>query len=254
MSVAASDLVWYGSANMPEADTGNAGGAIDEEIRVVPASAALFNTLNDTIEVLSTDADDTDIDVTITGRDSEGSIVDEIINTNGTTFVAGAVTFERIDKIELDAAAEGTITIRKASGDTTIVQIEAGVLQIRRPFVNVAADASGGSQRIFYEKIFLQNNHATLALLAATISESSDAETQTEFAIEDAQNDNGTSTNRVSAPAGITGDGFSSTAKTIPGTDLGPGDHIGVWLKLTLPAGDPATKTTYGITAAGTSI
>jgi hypothetical protein len=254
MSVAASDLIWYGSANMPEADSGTAGGAIDETVRVVPDSATLFNTLNDTVEVVSDNAGDTTQDITITGRDSEGSIITDVLSLDGTNVVAGVETFERIDKIELDGVCAGTVTVRKATGDTLIVNIEAGVVTIRRPHVNIAADASGGSTRIFYEKIFLQNNHATLALLGATISESSDAEAQTEFAIEDAQNDTGTSTNRVTAPTGITGDGFSSTAKTIPGADLGPGDHIGVWLKTTLPAGDPATKTTSGIQAAGTSI
>lgn len=254
MSVAASDLVWYGSANMPENDNDAAGGAIDTEVRVVPASASLFNTLNDTIEILSDDADDDAQTVTITGRNAAGQVVTDDINLNGTTPVEGAVTFERIEKIVIDGVHEGTITIRRTTGDTLIVAIEPGVLEIRRPFINVAADVAGGSQRIRYEKVFLQNDHATLALLGATISESSDSENQFEFAIEDAVDDNGTSTNRATAPAGITGDGFSSNAKSIPGDDLEAGSHIGVWLKLTLPAGDPATKAVYGLQAAGTSI
>lgn len=254
MSVAATDLVWYGSANMPESDSGSAGGAIDTAVRVVPDSASLFNTLNDTVEILSSDAGDTTQTVTVTGRNAAGSVVTDPISLSGTTPVSGAVTFERIEKIVVNAAHTGTITVRKATGDTLIVDIESGVLTIRRPFINVAADVAGGSARTYYEKIFCKNKHATLSLLGASLSESSDSEAQFEFAVEDAVNDNGTATDRTTPPAGITGDGFSSTAKSIPGTDLAAGSQIGVWLKLSLPAGDPATKAVYGLQIAGTSI
>jgi hypothetical protein len=253
MSVVAADLVIYGSANMPEADSGAAGGAIDTGVRVVPDSASLFNTLNDTVEILSSNAGDTTQTVTVYGRNAAGVPVNEPLSLNGTTVVNGATTFERIEKIVVDAAHSGTITVRKATGDTTIVLIETGVLTIRRPFINVSADVSGGSARVFYEKVLYKNNNGSNALLTATVDEDADPEAQLEFALEDAVNDNESVANRLTAPTGITGDGFSSTIKAVPGTDLAAGAAIGVWLKLSLPAGDPATKTTYTLELAGST-
>lgn len=245
MSVVSSDLKWYGSANMQESDSGTQGGAIDTSIVVVPADSTLFNTLNTTLEVLSSNAGDTTQTVTVTGRSAAGTIITEVFNLNGTTVQNGATTFERILKIVVSASHTGTITIRKASDDTTIAQLLTGELQIRRCFYNVAADVSGGSARDYYEKIFAKNTNGSNALLGAQIQENADPESQLTFAVEDAVDDNGTSTNRITAPTGITGDGFSSSAKNVPGTDLAAGSVIGVWLKLSLPAGDPATKTTY---------
>ncbi|MGE4190744.1 MAG: hypothetical protein AB7G12_12710 [Thermoanaerobaculia bacterium] len=253
MSVEAADLVVYGSADMRESDTGAQGGAIDETTRVVFDSSSLANTLNDTVDVVSSNAGDTTQTVTVTGRSASGSIVTEELELNGTTTVNGSVEFERILKVVIDASHAGTVTLTKNTGGSTVVAIETGVLEVRRPFYNVSADVSGGSSRDFYEKVFVKNNDTVNALLACTISEQADPESQITFAVEDAQDDNGTSTNRITAPAGITGDGFSGSAKTIPGTDLAPESAIGVWLKLTLPAGDPATKTTYTLRAAGST-
>ncbi|GAF88322.1 unnamed protein product, partial [marine sediment metagenome] len=56
MSVAASDLQVYGAANMPEDDSSTVGGAVDESIKVVFTDLAS----NDTIDMVSDDAGDTD--------------------------------------------------------------------------------------------------------------------------------------------------------------------------------------------------
>ncbi len=255
MSVAASDLVFYGSANMVESDSGTMGGDIDASILVVPDSASLFNTLNDTIDIVSSASGDTSQTVTVTGRNTAGSIITEALALNGTSAVAGATTFERILKIVCDSSHTGTLTLTKNTGGSTIVAMPAAVLTVIRPFYNVSADASGGSARTFYSKIFLKNENSTKSLLGCTITETTDTEGQLTFAIEDAANDTGTTTNRLTAPAGgdMTGDGLSSSAKTIPGTDLAPTEYIGIWLELSLPAGDAATKTTYTLTASGSS-
>jgi hypothetical protein len=205
------------------------------------------------VEVLSASAGDNSQTVTVYGRDSQGRAINEVLSLNGTTVVNGVTTFQSIDKIVVSAAHAGTITVRKATGDTAIVSIETGVLQIRRPFINVSADAAGGSERKRYEKVFIKNTNAVNALLGATISEDADPEAQIAFAVEDAVDDNGTSTDRATAPTGITGDGFSSSAKAIPGIDLAATAAIGVWLELTMPAGDPATKTTYTLKTAGST-
>lgn len=253
MAVAASDIVIYGSANMPEDNSGTAGGAIDTTVLVVPDSASLFNSLNDTIEIVSSNAGDTTQTLTVTGRNAAGSIITENIGANGTTVANGATTFDRILKLELSAACAGTLTVRKATGDTTIVAIPAGVETVRRPFYAATADVSGGSERKFSEKVFVKNTHGTLAALGMAISESADPSSKIDFAIEDAQNDTGTIANRLATPTEITGDGFSSSSKTIPSDDLGPGDAIGVWLRLTLAAGTSPATTTYTLAAAFSS-
>jgi len=253
MSVVDTDLVEYGSANMQETDSGAQGGAIDLTTKIVPTSSTLMNTLNDTVDVVSTDAGDTTQTVTITGRNAAGSIITEALALNGITLVSGGTTFERLLKIVVSGAHAGTINVRQGGEVTVIAALETGILQLRRKHYNVAADVAGGSERNYYEKSFIKNNNGTNALLGAVVTENADPESQITFALEDAVDDNGTSADRVSAPAGITGDGFSSSAKNVPGTDLGPGVAIGLWTKLTLPAGDPATKTTYTPRIAGST-
>jgi len=251
MPVQSSDIVAYGSAVMPEDDTTtNIGGAIDAATRVVFTDMQATGTVG----VYSSDAGDTSQTVTITGRDSSGVIVTESLSLNGTTKVSGSQQFERILKITLSAAAAGTVTVEdNQATPNKIVDIEPGVTTIRRCFYGASADASGGSVRRFYEKIFVKNTHATLALLNAQVSEASDPPGKFAFALESVLNGsdtNGTGNNRLVAPSGYT---FDSNAKAVAGGNLGPGDAQGVWIELTLNPGDAAQKVTYTINTSGTS-
>jgi hypothetical protein len=261
MAVAATDIVVYGAANRAQDNTSTQGGAIDTTVRYVFDSTSLANALNDTVEVLSSAAGDTTQTVTITGRTAAGVISTDPISLNGTTPVSGAVTFERILKIVVSGAHTGTITVRKATGDTTIVAIETGILEVRRLFYDAAADATGGSSREFHEKIFVKNIHATLALLGATFEENADPGANITFALEDAVNDSGSVANRLTAPSAgdLASGGFSSSSKLLStidaGTaDLGAGVAIGVWVKLTLAAGASAAVNTWTLRVSGTSI
>lgn len=253
MSIVAADIVIYGALNIAEADGATHGGAIDNTVRYVFDDATLANTLNDTIEVLSSAAGDTTQTYTITGRNAAGGIITEGPTTlTGTTPINGVVTFERILKVVISASHTGTVTFRKASDNTTIVDVETGVLSVRRPFYDVSADAGGGSARDFYEKVFVTNNNATNAYLNARIIETSDPENQITFALETGQiNPTSISTRLNVAPADVTT--FDSLDKDVPDTNLHATSGIGVWLKLNLPAGDPATKTTYTIQSSGTT-
>jgi hypothetical protein len=262
MSISASDIVIYGSANMQESDSGTQGGAIDTTVRIVFADSTLANTLNDTLEVLSSNAGDTTQTVTVYGRNSAGSIISEAFALNGTTVVNGATTFERILKIVVSASHTGTITVRKATGDTAVASIESGVLTIRRPFYNVSAEASGGSTKTYYEKMFVKNNNSSNALIGATFADGGgDSNNYITFALEDAVSDTGTSTDRITAPsAGTIGtNGFTSSSKTLAaetdaGTaDLGTSTAIGLWLKMALPAGSAAGKDTWTLTVSGST-
>jgi hypothetical protein len=253
MSVASTDLVIYGAGTPPDSDSGTMGGAIATTIRYIFDSSSLANSLADTLEVLSSSAGDTTQTVTVYGRNSTGSIVNEVFTLAGTTVQNGATTFTTILKIVVSASHAGTITVRKATGDTTVAAIETGVLQIRRPFYNVSSDATGGSTRNFYEKVFIKNTHATLSLLSAVISENADPAGLITFDLEDAVNDNNSVASRLdTAPSGMLGS-FDSSSKNCPGTDLAAGSAIGVWLKLTLTAGASAALSTYTLRIAGSS-
>lgn len=253
MAVSDSDLFYYGAANMPTADGATVGGAIDLTKRVVWDSHTLAGTLQDTVEVVSSAAGDTTQTVTIYGRNAAGALISEVINLNGTTVANGATTFERVYRVVVSASHTGTITVRKATGDTTIVALATGLLDVQRLFYNVAADVSGGSERIYYCKFFCKNTHASLSLLAATVSEITDSQAQLELALETSVNGSGTSTNRQTAPASGVGS-FGAGPHSLPGDgNLDAGEAIGIWAKLTLPAGDTATNTTYAFRVSGSS-
>jgi hypothetical protein len=130
--------------------------------------------------------------------------------------------------------------------------LESGVLTLRRPFYNVSSDVVGGSARNFYEKVFLKNTNASLALLSAQISESADPSANLTFALADAQNDEETTADRQTIPTAVTA--FDGNAKNVPNTNLSAGSGIGVWLNLALDAGEAAAKTTYTMGVQGNSI
>jgi len=248
MPVAASDIVAYGAATrVNDNTTADPGGAIDTTCRYVFTDISA----TDTLEVVSSDADDTTQDLTVYGRNAAGELVSETQTLNGTTQVNFATSFERILKAILDGAAEGTVTLRKASDNVTIMAFEPGLLEIRRPFYNASADAAGGSERKFYEKIFFKNNHGTLSLTSAVISENADPSGKLAFAVEAALNGSTTVANRLTAPA-LT---FNSNAKNVANSqNLTAGAAQAVWLELTLAAGDAAADTSVTMRVAGNTV
>lgn len=250
MSVSASDLIVYGSANMPEANGTTSGGAIDTTIKIVFTDISA----TDGVEFVSSNAADT-MNITVTGRSAAGAIVAETVALTGTTpTTATTATFERILKVVLASAAAGTVTVRKASDNVTIATMEAGITSVRRLFYDSAADATGGSSRDFYEKVFVKNTNGSTTLTNAQIAEQADPTGNITFDLEDAVNDNNSVANRLNTPpTGMLGS-FDGSTKTVPGGgNLAAGAAIGVWLKLTLAAGTAAAKSTYTIRATGTT-
>ena len=252
MPVVDTDIVVYGSASMPDDDTPTQiGGAIDLTTRIVFTDIVA----DDVIEILSDNVGDTTQTVTIYGRNAEGELVSDALSLNGTTLVTGAISFERILKIVVSAAHAGTITVRAATTDAEISAIESGVLEIRRPFYNAAADVGGGAARKYYEKVFFKNNHATLSLTTAQILEQADPSGKVAFDLESTLNgtdDNGVGNNRQVAPGGYT---FDSAAKNVANTQ----NHTalagqGVWLELSLTAGDAAQKTSLTLRESGQTV
>lgn len=254
MSIVATDMKFYGSANMPEADGATTGGDIDLTTRVVFDSATLANAPAGIVKAVSSSGADTTQTLTVTGRNAGGSIVTSALALNGTNVITGIVSFERILKMVLSGTCAGSVTV-KDNADATIAIMEPGLLTIRRPFYNVSADIATGSQRIFYEKVFLKNTHATLSLLSANVALSADPSSIVTFGLSNAVNDSASVANRQTAPAGgVLSEAISDSSKNVPGTDLAAASRIGTWIALTLAAGASATKTTFTFTVTGSSI
>lgn len=252
MAIVAADIVVYGSASMPEDGATTCGGAIDLTTRIIPEDADLWNVLGDTVDAVSSNAGDTTQTVTVYGRNAAGVVVNEVLNLNGTTPATGATTFQSILKIVINASHAGTVTVTQHTGDVELAVMPTGELTIRRPYYNVSADVSGGSSRSFYEKVFYKNTNVTNAVLGATMVLTTNTTGNREtFALSAAINDSVSSANNTTAPAALS---FDTADKAVPGTDLGPGDAIGLWRKLTLPAGTAATNTsdTYTLTGSTT--
>ncbi|MGB5107343.1 MAG: hypothetical protein WBP29_11240 [Candidatus Zixiibacteriota bacterium] len=127
------------------------------------------------------------------------------------------------------------------------------IMECRRIHFDEAANALGGADKDSYDKVFIKNTHATLALSNAVVSEVvSGISTKETFALDAAVNGtttNGAGNNRNVAPAGT----FDSADKAVPGGNLEPGDAIGVWCKLTLADGDAAQNSFYELQCAGTT-
>ncbi len=128
------------------------------------------------------------------------------------------------------------------------------VMQVRRIAYDAAADASGGSARTYYDKIFFTNLHGTLALTASQISEVTDALGIFDFALETSlggSDTNGLGNSRLVAPGGYT---FNSTAKNVANSqNHTAGASQGVWTKLSLAAGAAANETTWTLRETGTT-
>src|SRR5438132_3280085 len=99
MSVLPSDIVVYGSANMPEADGTTVGGAVDftrriEFYDVTPAGS---------VDVISSSSSDTSTKIAYFGRDPTGAIQHQTLTLNGQNWVTGSQPLERL----LYAASSG---------------------------------------------------------------------------------------------------------------------------------------------------
>lgn len=144
-----------------------------------------------------------------------------------------------------------------ASGDT--YNIAPGMLfdispnpvrAITRCFATAGADVPGGTQRIYYEKVFMVNNDTTTALTSGAIQIASDipglpGSSALDIALCTALNDTNTAANRQTAPASGAGAFVvQPSAVSVPGSGnltAGAAPNVsgaqGVWLRLTLPAG-----------------
>lgn len=250
MSISSDDIRFYGSANMPEDNVSTSGGAIDLTTKVIFSDIAT----TDNVTVISTSVADTG-NITITGRLASGIISAETLGMTGTVRLVAANNYERILKVELASAPSGIITISRDNSPTysQIATMESGVTTVRRLFYDSSADVSGGSARDYYEKIFVKNVNATLALSNAIVIEQADPSAYTTFDLESSKGGSNSVASRLdTVPSSMLGS-FTSANKTIPGGYLGSGEACGIWIKLSLASGVAASKSTITYRITGTS-
>ena len=114
MSVTPNQIVIYGSANMPEADSVTIGGSIDFTKRVQFADlpwVGLSGTANtDTIDLVSGTLGDTGVHVQISGRDSSGIVqTPAFVTCNGTTVVSSSFSGQRFQRLIAGVITGGSI-------------------------------------------------------------------------------------------------------------------------------------------------
>lgn len=253
MSVVASDIVVYGTQNMPQDDLSTAGGAINSGIRVVFDDIQL----NSIIYSSSSSASDSG-NLSVTGRDAAGILISESIGLSGTSTVSGSQVFERIIACSVDTVAVGDISVSGGipSGvptKTSIGTIYSNESGFQRIFYDATANSLGGSDKTLYEKVFVKNNNSTTALQAATITEVSNGLYNIiTFGLEKSLNYDESVANRLNAPTGVTsyGDGASGVA----GSNLTALDAQGVWVKLFLANGSSSQNSFYRLQVEGTTV
>jgi hypothetical protein len=243
MAIAATDLVLFASANMPDTDSGASGGAIDLLRRVDFTQIAA----DDDIEVISTSASDT-MNCTIEARLATGAIASQTAALTGTSakIFSTLGVVNRVLKVELASGAVGTITVRRSVAGATVRTIPIGERGFMALFRKCASDPS--STVNYYIKAFWKNIHGSLSLLNATAKQSADPDARVTHLLAAAVNDTATAANRITAPAGadtLDPDTFDDTDKIVPGTDLAAAAAIGIWFRLQLPAADAPHNTTY---------
>lgn len=126
MSVCPNQVVIYGSANMPEADSAIIGGAIDLTKRVqfaqLPYQGLTGTTNTDSVDLVSGSSGDTGVRIQITGRDSTGAVVTPAFNTlNGTTILANAYSTQKFQRLLAGVATGGAIAGLSNPGGTAAV-------------------------------------------------------------------------------------------------------------------------------------
>jgi hypothetical protein len=137
MSVLPSDIVVYGSANMPEADATITGGAVDLTRRVAFYDVSPAGHL----DAISSSAGDTATKLVYVGRDSTGIIQSQTLNLNGQVWVAGSQPMERLLYAALSGAtANGPVANPGGTAAVGDVALAARVCVL--PAGSVTSDAT----------------------------------------------------------------------------------------------------------------
>lgn len=247
MPIVPGDLVAYNAVNRPEDDVATGGGARDVDVQ--PGFTQLAAT--DDLEVLSGSAADTTQTVTVDGRDAAGAFVTATGDLAGTSpiVLSPATQFERVLSILLDGTAVGIVTVRRESAAGDVYAIPIGQLGASAMFIKSASEVGAITR---YDKMFWENEHATLTLNAAQVQITADPANRIRQGISVTKDDTATISDRTQTPAGIT---FvaDSTQQSVDGTTLEALTAIGVWIEQALLAADSPILDTFTSELAGTT-
>jgi hypothetical protein len=136
MSVLPSDIVVYGSANMPEADGAITGGAVDFTRRVAFYDVAPSGN----VDVISTSISDTATKISYYGRDPTGVVQNQTLTLNGQTWVTSSQPLERLLYAALSGAtASGPVA--NPGGTAAVGDITLAAHNCALPSGSVTTDA-----------------------------------------------------------------------------------------------------------------
>lgn len=130
---AGSDAVY--ERNRPQEIKGWSVAGSDDKISATPRLMTELDTTyaqltaEDTIEVLSSRYEDISQTITVKGINNLGKQISEKIALSGSSPIPSSATFRYIDQVETNANCTGTVTVRKATGDTFIVSIPIGAVE-----------------------------------------------------------------------------------------------------------------------------
>lgn len=248
MAVVATDLVLNLTANTPDDDTSTVGGARAAAKRPVDVQL----TANDTVDAVSSNAGDTTQTLTVEGRLVGGAVDTEALALNGTTPVTGAKTWERILSYTLSATCAGTVTVTDGdTGQGTIHTFPPGetfaAIGFRKSF-------STASPKTYWEKNCWYNSNGTDTLNSAEVTLTADPSGNIRIALETAKDATTSAANRLTTPTPIGTITDDSVAISVPGGNLAATEYIGVWVEMQLAADEAATKSSYTLQLAGTTV
>ncbi len=150
MSVIPSDIVAYGSASMPEADSATVGGAVDftKQVAWYDLSA------NDTINAVSSSASDTATKLQVMGRDATGVVVTSTAATlTGQTPITNVGSLGTVERLLAAVTTGGAIAGLSNPGGTTavgdIAVYRATAVLSPRTAQTGAANATGNTPALF---------------------------------------------------------------------------------------------------------
>src|SRR6266853_392169 len=286
MSVLPSDIVVYGSANMPEVDGAITGGSVDFTRRVAFYDIAPAGN----VDVISSSPSDTTVCTAQSGSANHSGTTPTLFKLqsgDGATVSGGQIIWTKggtgANQLRQIIATSGygtdVVAVSRDWGavpdNTTSYKIFQGILfeispnpvtAVIRMFSTSAADAPTGSQQTYYEKVFVVNNNTAAALTGAQIEVANETPALPSGALLDlalttALNDAGTVANRQTAPSSGVGAFTTQPAfLNVPspgnlpsGLTPNAAGAQGVWLRLTLPASTAAYKGSADLRTQGTT-
>ncbi len=149
MSITLADLKIYGSATMPDDDTGlNIGGAISL------VKTVQFTDLSGTVQAVSSTSSDTTQTMTVSYRDGAGAIQTAALALTGVTPATNAAIMERLLKAIKDLSTAGDVGVEAqtaertntaTAGATTTITLDAGASAVDSAYNGMVIRLTGGS-------------------------------------------------------------------------------------------------------------